>query len=81
MKNITRSNYRIEITPDTKWWSSRSEVEVCSEMIPQIERHIDNVGNVRIIYDVYETCSYCHRPWNGKQDCCDEAIAEYNRNL
>lgn len=83
LQKVTRTNYRVEITPSDRDWlkeqlSEKVLVETCEDIKRQVLRHIDLLqsgSSVRITYDVEKTCEYCGYPWGEKSTtynggCC-----------
>jgi hypothetical protein len=56
----------------------------CDDIVDQIKRHVDEVGDVSVDFDTESVCSHCGREWeedeNGEPVCCDSAIAEHNQS-
>jgi hypothetical protein len=67
--------------------------ERCEEIVDQIRRHVDNVGDASVEYDTNVVCSHCGRDWDESPDdtdpyfpkgspyCCDAAITEWKHLL
>jgi len=97
MKLIKKSNPRIVVEPKTHIFgitlSEETQKRDLREMQEQIKRHIDNVEDVRIEYDIDEVCSHCNLNWEVSEDddgiefpkgtpvCCQNAIDEHKSNL
>jgi len=83
------SDYAIE--PDEEKREARYKA-MCEDIMEQIKRHIDDVGNVYLDCDTEEVCSYCRRTWEVNEDpndpdaelgqplCCHKAIEEWRAN-
>ena len=56
----------------------------CEDMVDQIKRHVDEVGDAYVDFDSESVCSHCGRDWevdnNGEPVCCNEAVDEYNKS-
>jgi len=94
MKLTIKSNPRIIVEPKTRLFgivlSDETQKRDLKEMQEQIRRHVDNVQDVRVEYDIDEVCSHCNLSWEVSEDntdpnfpkgtpvCCQAAIDEYN---
>ena len=97
MKVVKKSNYRIVVEPVTHVFgielSEETQRRDLKEMQEQIKRHVDNIRDINIEYDIDETCSYCGLTWELSEDeddkdfpkgctvCCQEAIDEWKGSL
>ena len=80
MKKIN-DNYRVVVTPDLSWSGEVTPEKQRSEAIEMrdgIKRHVDNIGEIDINWDVIKTCEFCGYNWTEPDDsphnggCCDE---------
>ena len=105
MKIIRKSNFRVVVEPrrlgdygairtsDT-FCRTEEQVEIdyiqrCNEIVDDIKRHVDNIGNVSIEHDTDSICSHCNLTWEisetdsdpnfqkGCPMCCNKAIEEW----
>lgn len=90
MKITIKDNYRVEIIPigqEVTFITRTPErveqlyKDVCKEMVEQVKRHIDNVADINMAFDITYYCSHCGREWDedekGVPACCDAAIQEF----
>lgn len=69
MKHTTRTNYRLEIRPDTWAWSKAAKADhdsmrrLLTEIEAAIKRHIDNVGDITPRWDTRDECTHCGHEW------------------
>jgi hypothetical protein len=84
MKKTIKENYRVEVYPDI-WPANSSHSSYMSslrDIRKSIERHIDDVSDIRDEFDTKEVCGFCGTEWGDAIDedgipwCCDEAIKE-----
>lgn len=93
MKKLIRSNVRIEVYPKVygnytkdKDISFNTSKNICKNIIDDIERHVDNIFSMKIVWDNNSVCSYCGNDWEQEWDneepmCCQKAIDEYHNNI
>ena len=85
MKKERKINFRVEVYPYQTQHTQSDEqwMRECKEIVAQIERHVDNIGNGRfsqktsIIWDTEKYCEFCGYAWEEDSDtynggCCDE---------
>lgn len=99
MKKTFYSNYRVVVDVDEPWiLSEKTEEEKrklfqrdADDVKAQIERYVDGINNISVVWDTDETCSYCGYNWEVNEDendkdyklgqpvCCDKAMDEWDR--
>ena len=84
-KILTRSNYRVEVTPTlphVEETDHKKLVRALDELKREIIRHCDQ-NSIGIFWDTEEICSFCGYAWEtGVKNlplCCDQAIKEYEQ--
>ena len=88
MKIEKRYNHHVVITPKDNTWGIRigqqTAIDICKEIISQINRHVDDVHIVEIYSDTDEVCSFCDSMWDedehGIPCCCEKAEQEWGSN-
>ncbi len=87
-KKTLKENIRVEVTP-SYIKSEEDQISVCNDIVKQIERHIDDLGNVYTTWDVLEICEFCGYDWEVNEDpndpdykigepiCCTAAQEEF----
>jgi hypothetical protein len=82
MKITKCENYRVLIFPDVRFTRLTEEQE-CKRIESEIKRHVDDLGTIRIKWDVNSTCSFCGYEWEidcaGCPQCCNAAIEEFKK--
>ena len=67
MKVIQRENIRVEVEPAGFGYSwpnaEERKVNDCKEIVKQINRHVDNIGQVQVAWDTITLCSHCGLTW------------------
>jgi len=95
MKLTKKDNYRIVVEPRKRIFgielseeTQKSDLRIMEE---QINRHVDNIGYMEVLYDTHHFCSHCNFEWEVSQDdndpdfpkgtplCCQKAIDEFNQ--
>lgn len=79
-----KENFRIIVTPVTRWTAKPETMERdCEEIVRSIKRHVDDIEAAHILFDQPPVCSYCGARWTEESTkynggCCaqDEANAE-----
>lgn len=65
MKTIKKSNFRVEVYPETTVYgiTVAEEEDVCKAMLADIKRHVDDVQYARIVSDNDPVCASCGSRW------------------
>lgn len=99
-KVIKKSNFRIIVEPkrlgdygsirtSDSFLRKPEQIEKdyqrrCDDMVDQIKRHVDEVGDAYVDFDTESVCGHCGREWEidetGEPVCCEDAIAEYKQS-
>ena len=76
MKKKIKKNFRVVVEPEISPYTKDEILEEvtmddCNEMKLQIERHIDNIDSVEVLWDTKEICSFCGYDWEiaTESDC------------
>lgn len=84
MKKRIREDIRVEVTPSL--WGRESEQQqeaLCQGIAASIRRHVDDVGQVRVVWDSKQVCSFCGMEWEEDEDgcpvCCGGAQDEWDK--
>lgn len=81
MTKVTeKQDIRVEVTARSPFWGrfkEQAEIDACEEMVEQIKRHVDGVGDVRVTWNDVGLCAGCGAKWTEDGDtynggCCDE---------
>lgn len=43
-------------------------MDICESILSDIRRHVDDVGDVDVVYDKCETCEFCYAEWSADKD-------------
>ncbi len=85
MKKEVRSNFRAVVYPYENKISTPTPDESrenCQKLRAEINRHVDEISDVHVVWDTSIECSFCGYGWeaaldeNGSPVCCDKAIEE-----
>lgn len=86
---VIQDNHRLELTPPEVYFRSDRKTEheyrlmELHEVKASIERHVDNCGDVAVLWDTKHVCVHCGcRVKDAMTDdgpgCCDKAVAHYD---
>jgi hypothetical protein len=75
-----KENIHVEVTAKSPLWGCPKEsaqLSDCENMIEQINRHVDGVGDVRVAWDEVAYCSACGSKWTEDSatynvGCCED---------
>lgn len=83
MKQISKSNPRVEVYPKTTafGFTVSDANETCYQIEADIKRHVNDVLSVTIVHDINATCSHCGAQWTDDSSefnggCCDKDLAD-----
>jgi hypothetical protein len=84
-----RTNYSVSVEPRKPWIYDITDLDEqmksrCDDMVQQIKRHIDDVAWVGVVWETYNTCSFCGAVWteDGNEfngGCCDKDMENENQ--
>ena len=79
-KIIKKENYRIIVEPT----GTGINLQKYKNIIHQINRHVDDIEDVRLKWDAIEICSFCESRWETREGedeplCCEEAQKEWKK--
>ena len=81
MKKIHHTDHRIIVYPNMLYRDATDEQRICTQIMDEIQRHVDNIGSIEIVSEKEEKCSYCGYGWdediNGEPMCCGKAQADW----
>lgn len=91
MKETIYDNVRVEVYPTLGWGVKNTPEEEFNSLnknaktlVKAIERHVDDIEDIAIEWDVKDICSFCKCEWEEELDgtpvCCNEAVKEFNLN-
>ena len=76
-KIIRKENYRIIVEPT----GTGIDLQKYKNIIHQINRHVDDIEDVRLRWDTTEICSFCKSRWREYNPlCCEDAQKEWKEN-
>ncbi|RMD61431.1 hypothetical protein D6833_08260 [Candidatus Parcubacteria bacterium] len=93
-KKTIKRDYRIVVWPRSPGdfggiyiggieWKPGEEERLANQIAQEIQRHVDEIGAVRVEYDVVEVCEFCGYDWEEDEDgcpvCCTAALKEWER--
>ena len=84
MNKIIKENYRVEVYSDVWPQSSSHSIHISAlgDIKSSIERHVDDISDIRVEWDSKEICEFCGMEWKDAIDedgipwCCDKAMKE-----
>jgi hypothetical protein len=88
-KQTTEENYRVVVEPRRWRWGALKhdfDRETCESILEQIRRHVDDVQDSYISFDIVETCEHCGAEWTEDDSdynggCCEEDQAAYESRI
>ena len=87
MKIVQQLNHRVCVEP---WVIGKYDANYAQrkadEMMAEIKRHVDNIGNIWVEVDTVISCSHCGYNWEVDEEtkeplCCQKAIDEFHEEL
>ena len=78
MKVTRQTNWRVVVYPTDLGNRYPATQYDCSDIMKQIERHVDGLGHIEIQHTLEISCKYCKREWEESYDeegpyCCEKA--------
>lgn len=93
MKRAIRENWRVIVIPEEPWLGRKDEdtmLSLSENLVNEIKRHVDGIGDIYIDCDNRTICSHCGETWEewekddeesgivaGMPACCDKALKEW----